>query len=109
MQSKQSWYGQVKRWYDSVRWRKARAMHLRYNPLCVMCEKRGLTVIGTVVDHKIPHKGNEVLFWDQSNWQTLCPSCHSGVKRMQENHGYSQACGVDGTPIDNGHPWNKKQ
>ena len=26
MQDKPLWFGQVKRWYDSVRWRKARAI-----------------------------------------------------------------------------------
>jgi 5-methylcytosine-specific restriction protein A len=29
-----------------------------------------------VVDHIIPHKGNYKLFWDKSNWQSLCKSCH---------------------------------
>jgi 5-methylcytosine-specific restriction enzyme A len=66
-----------------------------------------MTVVATIVDHKIPHKGDYDLFWNQDNWQSLCASCHSGVKRMQENHGYSQQCGVDGVPIDAGHPWNK--
>jgi 5-methylcytosine-specific restriction enzyme A len=107
MQDKPLWFGQVKRWYDSVRWRKARAMFLRYSPLCCMCSKRGMTVVATIVDHKIPHKGDYDLFWNQDNWQSLCASCHSGVKRIQENHGYSQQCGVDGVPIDAGHPWNK--
>jgi hypothetical protein len=68
-----------------------------------------MTVIATVIDHKIPHKGDYELFWNQDNWQSLCASCHSGVKRIQENHGYSQACGVDGVPTDAGHPWNKER
>ena len=68
-----------------------------------------MTVVATVIDHKIPHKGDYDLFWNQDNWQSLCASCHSGVKRMQETHGYSQSCGVDGQPIDVGHPWNKER
>ncbi len=93
--------------YHTPRWRKARKAYLNKHPLCVMCEKRGLTVAATVVDHKKPHKGNLELFWDEDNWQPLCKQCHDSVKKMQEIHGYSQACGVDGLPIDAGHPWNR--
>jgi len=38
-----------------------------------------------VVDHIIDHKGNMELFWDQSNWQSLCRKpCHS-QKTAREN------------------------
>lgn len=97
----------MKRLYDSVRWRKARAQYLVVNPLCVMCEARGRVTPATVVDHKIPHKGDYDLFWDRDNWQSLCDNDHNTIKQMQEIHGYSQACGVDGFPVDINHPWNK--
>jgi 5-methylcytosine-specific restriction protein A len=29
-----------------------------------------------VVDHIIPHRGDQYLFWDQENWQALCKDCH---------------------------------
>jgi hypothetical protein len=29
-----------------------------------------------LVDHVVPHRGDQVLFWESSNWQTLCRSCH---------------------------------
>jgi 5-methylcytosine-specific restriction enzyme A len=66
----------------------------------------------TVVDHVTPWRtgGTEAerhrLFWDQANWQPLCASCHNATKQMEETHGYSQACGVDGIPVDAKHPWN---
>jgi len=63
------------RGYDS-RWRSARAQYLRRNPLCVKCLEAGKTEPSTVVDHVIPHRGDQKLFWDQSNWQALCKSCH---------------------------------
>lgn len=31
----------------------------------------------TDVDHVIPHRGNERLFWNEQNWQALCYECHS--------------------------------
>lgn len=96
------------RMYDCIRWRKARARFLNANPLCVMCEqRRGMIVPATIVDHVIEHKGDYELFWDQNNWQALCATCHSGVKRVQDHHGYSQSCGVDGLPSDPQHPFNR--
>jgi len=34
-------------------------------------------VLATVVDHITPHKGDNDLFWDRANWQSLCESCHN--------------------------------
>ena len=59
------------RGYDS-KWNKARKIFLAQHPLCAICGAPA-----TDVDHIIPHKGNKKLFWDQSNWQALCHSCHS--------------------------------
>lgn len=95
------------RLYDTVRWRKARARHLDNHPLCVMCLQQGRDTMATVIDHIIEHKGDYDMFWDEDNWQSLCAPCHSGNKRQQEHHGYSQACGDDGVPIDVNHPYNK--
>ena len=38
--------------------------------------KEGRYRKATVVDHIIPHRGDDALFWDQSNWQALCKKCH---------------------------------
>lgn len=40
----------------------------------------------TVVDHIIPHRGNEELFWDEDNWQGLCKRCHDR-KTWREKRG----------------------
>ena len=58
------------------RWRKARLQHLTVEPLCRLCAQLGKTVAATVVDHIKPHKGDEALFWDPGNWQSLCQPCH---------------------------------
>jgi len=65
-------------------WGRARATYLAEHPLCVMCRARGKAVPANVVDHVIPHKGDQALFWDESNWQSLCGPCHNGPKRRQE-------------------------
>lgn len=63
------------RGYDT-RWRAARKRYLRGHPLCLECQRNGRTRPATVVDHVLPHRGNEDLFWDQNNWQPLCKGCH---------------------------------
>ena len=67
--------GANKRGYDS-RWRKARALFLRHHPLCVICLRHWWMTPATVVDHIVPHRGDEKLFWDKYNWQALCKACH---------------------------------
>ena len=63
------------RGYDG-KWRAARSLFLKQNPLCWKCLENGKITPATVVDHIIPHRGNKVLFWDRSNWQPLCKDCH---------------------------------
>jgi 5-methylcytosine-specific restriction enzyme A len=92
--------------YHTTRWRKRRARQLTEHPLCAMCEKQGKVTAATVADHVEPHRGDPVKFWT-GKLQSLCPTCHSARKQMQEKHGYSAACGVDGLPIDEGHPWRR--
>ena len=67
----------------NYQWTKTRARFLKERPLCVSCKAEGKICAATEVDHIIPHKGNEKLFWDADNWQPLCISCHS-KKTMQE-------------------------
>lgn len=67
------------------RWQKARARYLTKHPLCVECQKAGKYVTATVVDHKIPHRGNKKLFWDENNWQALCKPCHDKKTWNEDN------------------------
>ncbi len=64
-----------KRGYDS-RWRSARLLFLNDHPLCNHCQANDIIKPADVVDHIIPHRGNSEMFWDQSNWQSLCYPCH---------------------------------
>lgn len=76
----------AQRGYD-YRWQQARAAYLREHPLCCFCQRLGLVVAATVVDHVTPHEGDHSLFWNRSNWQALCASCHSGTKQRLEAAG----------------------
>lgn len=88
------------------RWRKLRQAYLDQNPLCAMHMEQGLTARATVVDHRVPHRGDPELFWDQSNWQALCKSCHDSHKQRLEKSGGVVGCTTDGVPIDPKHHWN---
>src|ERR1051325_7443587 len=72
----------------TTRWDKARAGYLRHHPLCVVCERdEKQTTPATVVDHIVPNRGNSDLFWDKSNWQSLCERHHSR-KTAREDGGF---------------------
>lgn len=65
----------AQRGYDA-RWRAARLVFLRAHPLCAECEREGRVIAANVVDHIVPHRGDQVLFWDRENWAPLCGECH---------------------------------
>lgn len=73
----------AERGYDH-RWRKARARWLVDHPLCVECKSQGKVTAADVVDHVTPHRGDKRLFWDRSNWQSLCAACHNRKTRKGE-------------------------
>ena len=71
------------RGYDAE-WQRESKAYLEEHPLCVMCEAQGRLRMATLVDHKIPHRGNMKLFWDKTNWQGLCTTHHNREKQRQE-------------------------
>ena len=74
-----------KRGYNS-RWQKARSRYLHSHPLCIECQKAGKLTKATVVDHITPHRGDQKLFWDESNWQPLCKPCHDKKTWNEDNN-----------------------
>ena len=91
------WRGSAaSRGYDS-RWQEARRAYLDANPLCCMCGADGRVTAATVVDHRIPHKGDAALFWDRDNWQPLCKPHHDREKQRIEKGGAPKpGIGIDG-------------
>jgi len=112
------------RGYDS-KWEKARKAFLAKleNQFCERCKARGLLNAGNlrmdgtvqanprrmhlVVNHRIPHKGDQRLFWDRSNWEVACPDDHD-IRIQQEERGKVRSgTDVNGRPLDPCHPWNR--
>ena len=87
-------------------WQKARVGYLLSHPWCVrclaeagvaaaepvkalgQCQQLGIAPPPAhVVDHIMPHRGDQALFWDKTNWQSLCFTHHSRDKQREEAAG----------------------
>jgi 5-methylcytosine-specific restriction protein A len=90
------------------KWQKARATFLARSPWCVdCCSIAGIDAAlpetvadecmahgvrlpwATIVDHIVAHKGDQTLFWDTSNWQSLCKT-HHDQKTAREDGGFGR-------------------
>lgn len=76
-------------WYKTERWRKLRLQILRRDSYT--CKQTGVLVIGrypasnsAVVDHIKQHHGDEQLFWDPDNLQTVSKAYHDSEKQRIE-------------------------
>jgi 5-methylcytosine-specific restriction protein A len=74
-----------KPWYRTARWwRLRRKVFLRDLFQCKHCGRLEGDTSLLVCDHIKPHRGDEHLFWDEANLQTLCKRCHDVVKQKDE-------------------------
>lgn len=95
-------------WYSaSMRWRRRAKRQLDAAPCCAYCLKRGIVTPAEIADHITPHRGN----WNEfhtGKLQSLCRSCHSSLKAVEEKRGHQPAdIDQDGMPLDPAHPFNR--
>lgn len=57
-------------------WQLAASAFKREHPFCRHCLDEGVYTPAHCVDHVKPHRGDEALFWDRDNWQSLCKRHH---------------------------------
>lgn len=69
------------RGYDAA-WRRARRTFLRQHP---RCQTHGCPRRSSHVDHVERARHAGVDFWDRTNWQALCETCHR-AKSGREAH-----------------------
>jgi predicted kinase len=98
--------------YRGKRWQALRILIInRDKYTCQRCKvfvtKGKRSPRSAVVHHKIPHKGDDALFWDQGNLELVCKACHDGPIQSAEARGYDSTVGADGWPIDAKHPHNR--
>ena len=82
------------RLYRSGQWQALRRQQLTLQPLCAECLKRGVYTLASEVDHVVPHRNDERLFYDPLNLQSLCHPCHS-QKTAREDGGFGRARHVE--------------
>lgn len=81
--------------YDLKQWRSLRQeVLLRDGYTCRHCQRvcvgKSPAANSPVVDHIRPHRGDDRLFWDKGNLQTLCKSpCHDQHKQRLEQESRS--------------------
>jgi 5-methylcytosine-specific restriction enzyme A len=75
------------------RWERRAKLFKQHYPLCGMrpdgrtpvmslCYDEGRVTPAYQVEHVVPHRGDEGLFWDErGNWQSLCAACGSRKSR----------------------------
>jgi len=69
------------------RWDREATVFKRNNPLCLGCQAVGRTAAAVVVDHTMPHRGDQKLFWERANRQPSCKWHHDVVKqRLEQMH-----------------------
>lgn len=79
-------------WYKTARWQKLRRAVLKRDGY--RCQATGVALVGRypdgnspVVDHIIPHRGDEALFWDETNLQAVSKEYHDREKQRLERNG----------------------
>lgn len=81
-----------KHWYAKPAWKKLkRKLYKRDGGVC---QATGVALVGKypepnspVLDHKIPHRGDPKLFWDENNLWTVSKQWHDSVKQSEEKRG----------------------
>jgi 5-methylcytosine-specific restriction endonuclease McrA len=63
-----------------------------------MCIEREIVTAAEVVDHVVPHRGDEDLFFDPRNLQSLCKHCHDSTKQRIDLGQVVVTFGPDGWP-----------
>lgn len=85
VQHSQPW----KAWYKTARWRRLREQVLVRD--AYTCQRTGQVLAGKhpapdspVVNHKRPHRGDEALFWDIDNLETVSKAVHDSAIQAEE-------------------------
>jgi 5-methylcytosine-specific restriction endonuclease McrA len=72
-------------------WDKAAAGHRAKHPLCVYCAMGAWgdaprDTAADLIDHLIPHRGDQAIFWNRRDWVSSCTDCHNGPKQRTERN-----------------------
>lgn len=76
-------------WYSTKRWSELRLKVLERDGY--ICQRSGVVCSGVspepnspVVNHRIPHRGDPALFWDETNLETVTKQVHDTIIQAEE-------------------------
>lgn len=75
--------------YNSREWRELREQKLRANPLCELCQQKGIVTAAHQVHHIHPiedsHSVQEMRKWAfmYENLQSVCDQCHADIHKAE--------------------------
>lgn len=76
-------------WYRTSRWQKLRRVVFERDDY--MCQRTGILCTGSgndptapVANHRIPHRGDEALFWCLDNLETVSKEAHDSIVQREE-------------------------
>lgn len=72
-----------RKWYGLPIWKRIRAAQLAEEPLCRRCVANDKITAATVVNHRVPHRGDWDLFIG-GPFESLCKPCHDSVVQSEE-------------------------
>jgi len=73
------------KFYWTNTWKRKSEAFRAAHPLCIECERLGLVVPSTMVDHIIPYRERPDLGLEDSNLRALCWQCHNRIgKKVRE-------------------------
>lgn len=96
--------GMAERGYDRAYFR-ARAIHMRDNPWCAMCLKKGRWVKAEHCDHLETIRARPDLRLDPKNFVSLCARHHDILTMSFDAGDLRGAVDEQGYPLDPNHPW----
>lgn len=97
-----------RRWYFTKRWKERRRLQLERVPWCEPCKRLGKSRIATIANHKIPHRGDEKLFFE-GELESACKNCHDQAIQREEIEGASREIDLEGWPTDPRHLFNQRR
>jgi 5-methylcytosine-specific restriction enzyme A len=69
-------------WYNTARWKKLRAFKVLNNPVCELCEAKGITKQTEEVHHIVfidIDNPDPDMIYNYDNLQSLCKNCHCAI------------------------------
>ena len=93
--------------YRTARWRRLRLAQLAAHPLCASCLTMGRTTPASVCNHADKAAKATPEGFYAGPFTSLCALHHDSTQQREERRGYQIGCGLDGTPNDPRHHWNK--